>query len=78
MSDRRLDPVVLTAGLAAIAVGVLLALLSLTMQIAVPVVKHVSAVLSSPRFGERRARIVAASLGAVSAAAAALLVLPVL
>ena len=57
--------------------GILLALLSLGVQVVTPAVKHVAAVLSSPRFGERRARIVAVSLGASAALAGALLILPV-
>jgi putative peptide zinc metalloprotease protein len=58
-------------------VGVLLALLSLAVQIVAPAIRQVANVLSSPRYGERRTRIVAASSGVLAAAALALLALPV-
>jgi putative peptide zinc metalloprotease protein len=57
--------------------GVLLALLSLSMQIVAPVVRQIANVLSSPRFGERRGRVVATSFVTVLGLAAALLLLPV-
>jgi putative peptide zinc metalloprotease protein len=55
--------------------GVLLALLSLATQVVAPAVRHTSSVLSSPRFGERRFRILAVSLGAILGLSGALLLL---
>jgi len=57
--------------------GVLLALLCLSTQILMPVVKHVSSVLSSPHFGDNRGRILATSSAAIVGLAAALLLLPI-
>ena len=57
--------------------GVLLALLSLSMQVFVPAVRHVSSVLTAPRFGENRVRIVAVSLATILGLSGALLLLPV-
>jgi putative peptide zinc metalloprotease protein len=57
--------------------GVLLALLSLWMQVMAPTLRHVSSVLTAPRFGENRVRIVAISLGMILGLAGALLLLPV-
>jgi putative peptide zinc metalloprotease protein len=57
-------------------VGVLLAVCALAVQIAVPICRHASFVLTSPRLAENRPRAVAASLGLVSAVAAFLLLVP--
>ncbi|MBW2270740.1 MAG: peptidase M50 [Deltaproteobacteria bacterium] len=57
--------------------GVLLALLSLGMQVIAPAVRQISSVLSSPRFGEKRLRIVATSAGVILGLSGALLLLPV-
>ena len=53
--------------------GVLLALLSLSVQVVAPVVRHVFTLLTAPRFGEKRARILAISLGTVLGLSGALL-----
>lgn len=57
-------------------VGVLLALLSLTMQVVVPAVRQISTILSSPRYGERRARTVAISLTMILGITGSLLLVP--
>ena len=57
--------------------GVLIALLSLWTQVVAPAVAQVSTLLSSPRFGEKRLRIVATSLAAILGLSGALLLLPI-
>jgi putative peptide zinc metalloprotease protein len=57
--------------------GVLLAVLSLSVQVVAPAVGHVFTVLSTPRFGEKRFRVVAVSLGVILSLTGALLLLPI-
>jgi len=57
--------------------GVLLAILSLSVQVIAPAARHISTVLSSPRFGENRYRTLAVSLGVILGFAAVVLLLPI-
>ena len=57
--------------------GVLIALLSLVTQIVVPVVTQVVSVMSAPRFGAKRLRIVATSAAVILGLSGALLLLPI-
>jgi putative peptide zinc metalloprotease protein len=59
------------------AVGIMLAVLSLTTQIALPVLRQLQLVLFSPRFGENRPRVAGLLLGCFSVAAAIFLFLPI-
>jgi putative peptide zinc metalloprotease protein len=57
--------------------GVLLALLSLAVQVVAPALGQISSVLSGPRYGEKRSRTVAVSLGVTLGLFGALLLLPI-
>jgi putative peptide zinc metalloprotease protein len=56
--------------------GVVLALFALAMQVVVPVLRHASFVLTSPRLAEKRPRAVIATFGGAAALAVLLLVVP--
>ncbi len=57
-------------------VGVALALFAVAMQVVVPVLRHASFVLTSPRLAERRPRAVVATFGGAAALAVLLGVVP--
>ncbi len=57
--------------------GVLLALLSLSVQVVAPVVRQVVGVFFAPRFGEKRGRVVALSLATALGIVGGLLLLPI-
>jgi len=58
-------------------IGALLAGLSIATQIVMPIFQQTLNILSAPRFGQRRVRVLALSVGAIVSVASALLFLPV-
>jgi putative peptide zinc metalloprotease protein len=59
------------------AVGIMLAVLSLTTQIALPALRQLQLALFSPRFGEKRPRVVGLFVGCFSVATAIFILLPI-
>ena len=57
-------------------VGVLLAILAVTMQVALPALRHASFLLTSPRLGDQRSRALGASAAIAFGAAGFLLLVP--